>query len=59
MEGILMTTKEFETITSGIAYHVERFYREKITKDELYEALQVQLGMEAFEKAREIMDKNK
>ena len=53
-----MTTKEFDNYNRGIAYHVERFHRGKITKEELYEALQVQIGEDAFKAAQEIMDKN-
>ncbi len=54
-----MTSKEFESYTRGIAYHVLKFKRGKIDGDELYEAMLVQLGKDTFEEAEKIMDANK
>ncbi|MCL1824107.1 MAG: hypothetical protein FWG44_07885 [Oscillospiraceae bacterium] len=53
-----MTAKEFESYVRGIAYHAEKFKRGKINGDELYEALQILIGKEAFIEAKEIMDEN-
>jgi arsenate reductase-like glutaredoxin family protein len=54
-----MTSSEFDNYNRGIAYQVERFNREKISKDELIEALEAHIGTKAFKETREIMDRKK
>jgi len=50
-----MTSKEFESYTRGIAYHVLRFKEGMINAEELYEAMLVQLGRDTFEAAAKII----
>jgi len=54
-----MTSKEFESYTRGIAYHILKFKQGKISGDELYEAMLVQLGQDTFKEAEKIMDEFK
>jgi hypothetical protein len=51
-----MTTKEFETLTRGIAHNTIKLERGIIDTKEFAVTMKVLLGKEIFKEAKEIMD---
>jgi len=51
-----MTKDEFRNYNRGIAYQVELHKNGEITNEKLYQFMKAQLGKEAFEEAKEIIN---